>query len=220
MGTMKSTAPRATAACAALLLAWAIGPLTAQQAAPAGAPQGGGRGGRGDGAAIFSATDANKDGAVTRDEFTGALDSWFTTWDAAKAGSLTAAQIADGLNKVIAAQPSAAPAGPPPEACGGRSANPRVACPADVDKMIAALPDKAPARPLKPRKILVLGNARGFVHASIPLAARMMEEMGNKTGAWTATVTYDAGRHQHREPEAVRRDLPRQQHRLLPRRSE
>ena len=28
------------------------------------------------------------------------------------------------------------------------------------------------------------------------------------------------GRHQHREPEAVRRDLPRQQHRLLPRRSE
>ena len=142
---------------------------------------------------MFSATDANKDGAVTRDEFTGALDSWFTTWDAAKAGSLTAAQITDGLNKVIAAQPSAAPpAGPAPEACGGRSANPRVACPADVDKMIAALPDKAPARPLKPRKILVLGTARGFVHSSIPLAARMMEEMGKKTGAWTATTTYDA----------------------------
>jgi type 1 glutamine amidotransferase len=192
---MKSPASRASAACVALVLACAIGPLTAQQAAPPGAPApGGGRGGgRGAGAAIFSATDANKDGAVTRDEFTGALDSWFTTWDAAKAGSLTAAQVTDGLNKVIAAQPSAAaPAGPPPEACGGRSANPRVACPGDVDKMIAALPDKAPAKPLEPRKILVLGTARGFVHSSIPLAARMMEEMGKKTGAWTATTTYDA----------------------------
>jgi type 1 glutamine amidotransferase len=193
MEMVKTTAFRGSAACAALVLAYAIGPLTAQQAAPPGAQAPGGRGGgRGAGAAIFSATDADKDGAVTRAEFTGALDSWFTTWDADKAGALTAAQITDGLNKVIAAQPSAAPPPPAADACGGRSANPRVACPGDVDKMIAALPDKAPATPLKPRKILVLGAARGFVHSSIPLAARMMEEMGKKTGAWTATVTYDA----------------------------
>ena len=37
--------------------------------------------------------------------------------------------------------------------------------------MMAALPDNAPAKPRKPRKILVLGHASGFVHSSIPLAA-------------------------------------------------
>jgi type 1 glutamine amidotransferase len=38
----------------------------------------------------------------------------------------------------------------------------------------------------------VLASTRGFVHSSIPLAAKMIEEMGKKTGAWTATTTYDA----------------------------
>ena len=112
-------------------------------------------------------------------------------WDAAGAGSLSAAQIGDGLTRVAAAFAPPAPA-PQLDACGGRSSNPRVACQADVDKMIAALPDKAIAKPAKPRKVLVLGSTRGFVHSSIPLAGRMMEEMGRKTGAWTATMTYDA----------------------------
>ena len=57
--------------------------------------------------------------------------------------------------------------------------------------MMAALPATAPAKPAKPRKILVLGNARGYVHSSIPLAAKTIEEMGKKTGAWTTTITYD-----------------------------
>ena len=89
-------------------------------------------------------------------------------------------------------QPSNAGPPPNPEACGGRSANPQVACPADVDKMMAALPDTAPAKPLKPRKILVLGRAVGFVHSSIPLAAKTVDALGSKTGAWTTTITYDA----------------------------
>jgi len=184
MRTHRSRAALTLAAGTAVLLTGALAHLTAQ-----------GRGGRGGGtgATIFLAVDANKDGAVTREEFTGALDKWFMDWDTAKAGTLTAAQITDGLNKVIAANaPAGAPAGPPPEACGGRSANPRVACQPDVDKMIAALPAAALAKPAKPRKVLVLAHADGFVHSSIPLAARMMEEMGKKTGAWTATTTYDA----------------------------
>jgi len=184
MRTHRSRAALTLAAGTAVLLTGALAHLSGQ-----------GRGGRGGGAAgtIFLAVDTNKDAAVTRDEFTGALDKWFTDWDTAKAGTLTAAQITDGLNKVIAANaPAGAPAGPPPEACGGRSANPRVACQPDVDKMIAALPAAAIAKPAKPRKVLVLGHADGFVHSSIPLAARMMEEMGKKTGAWTATTTYEA----------------------------
>lgn len=194
MVEMKSIAYRAAAACTGLLLGCAFGPLLAQQPPAAGAQQagrggGGGRGGAG--AALFTAADSNKDGAVTRDEFKATFDGWYSTWDTAGAGALTQAQLSAGLG---AAMPQPSNVGPPPnpDACGGRSANPQVACPADVDKMMAALPDKAPATPLKPRKILVLGRAAGFVHSSIPLAAKFVDAVGSKTGAWTTTITYDA----------------------------
>jgi len=142
---------------------------------------------------LFTAIDGNKDGTVTRDEFTGAFDKWFTEWDTAKSGSLTAQQIGDGLTKVVAAFAPPPPAsGGGQDPCSGRGANARVPCQADVDKMMAALPDKAIVTPEKPRTVLVLASARGFVHSSIPLAAKTMEEMGKKTGAWTATTTYDA----------------------------
>ncbi|HEY2435053.1 MAG TPA: ThuA domain-containing protein [Vicinamibacterales bacterium] len=185
-------APFALAGGTAVLLTGALVHLTAQAPPPAG--QGGGRGGGRGGLApaLFSAFDANKDGAVSRDEFTGAFDKWFGDWDTAKTGSLSAAEIGDGLTRVTAAYAPAPPPGGGQDACGGRSANPHVACQSDVDKMMAALPDKAMAKPLKPRKVLVLGAARGFVHSSIPLAAKTIEEMGKKTGAWTATTTYDA----------------------------
>jgi type 1 glutamine amidotransferase len=39
---------------------------------------------------------------------------------------------------------------------------------------------------------LVLARAAGFVHASIPLAAKTIEALGAKTGAWATTITYDA----------------------------
>ena len=77
-------------------------------------------------------------------------------------------------------------------ACGGRSAQPQVPCPNDVNRMMAVLPATAPAKPQRARKILVLAATRGYVHSSIPLAAKMVEEMGKKTGAWTTDVTYDA----------------------------
>jgi type 1 glutamine amidotransferase len=193
MQTHGSRTPLALAAGAAVLLSTALVHLTAQAQAPAPQAPGGGRGGGGRGGiatALFLALDTNKDGAITRDEFTGAFDKWFTEWDTTNSGSLSAQQISDGFTKVAAAYAPPPPAGQQ-EACGGRSGNARVPCQTDVDKMMAVLPDKAPATPLKPRKILVLASARGFVHSSIPLAAKMMEEMGKKTGAWTATTTYD-----------------------------
>ena len=57
--------------------------------------------------------------------------------------------------------------------------------------MMAALPDTAPATPKKPRRVLVLAKAAGFVHASIPLAARTIEALGQRTGAWTTVISYD-----------------------------
>ena len=83
-------------------------------------------------------------------------------------------------------------AGAPQEACGGRSNNPHVPCAADVDKMMAALPAQAPAKPASPRKVLVLGRAAGYVHSSIPLSAKTVEALGSKTAAWSTTITYDA----------------------------
>jgi type 1 glutamine amidotransferase len=58
--------------------------------------------------------------------------------------------------------------------------------------MMAALPDKPYVTPQGQRHVLVLCRAVGFVHNSIPLAAKMVEYLGDKTGAWMTTITYDA----------------------------
>ena len=176
--------------CAAALCAGALFSLEAQapaapgkQAAPGG--RGGGGGGRGGSAAgVFTAVDVNKDGSVTREEMKAAFAKWLSDGDAAKTGSVTQEQLAAALN---AAMPQ--PAAP----AGGRGAAPQnqTPNPADVEKMMAALPDKAPAKPKKPRKVLVLGKANGFVHSCIPLAAKTVEAIGVKTGAWSTTTTYD-----------------------------
>ncbi len=63
--------------------------------------------------------------------------------------------------------------------------------PADISAMMAALPDKPYATPKSLRHVLVLCRAVGWVHTSIPLAAKMVEYLGDKTGAWMTTITYD-----------------------------
>jgi hypothetical protein len=62
---------------------------------------------------------------------------------------------------------------------------------ADISAMMAALPDKPPAAPQSLRHVLVLCKAAGWVHTSIPLAAKMVEYLGDKTGAWMTDITYD-----------------------------
>jgi type 1 glutamine amidotransferase len=149
-----------------------------------------GRGGRGAALAngLFSVVDANKDGSLTRDELKGTFDKWYTEWDAAKSNALTQEQIYLGVNTALPP--------PPPPAAGGRGgagqAQNQTPNPEHVTAMMAALPDKAPAKPKQARKVLVLSKAGGFVHSSIPLAGRTIEEIGKKTGAWSTTITYDA----------------------------
>ena len=62
----------------------------------------------------------------------------------------------------------------------------------DYVAMLDSIPHKAPAVPRKPRKLLVLAHAAGFYHSSIPLAAETVKAIGEATGAYTATITYDA----------------------------
>jgi hypothetical protein len=98
---------------------------------------------------------------------------------------------------VLSAQTAAAPAtpaqAPPPQRGpqGPPRPQPQVARVTDLMQMMAALPDTAPATPKQPRRVLVLAKAAGFVHSSIPLAARTIEAMGQKTGAWTTVISYD-----------------------------
>jgi len=61
----------------------------------------------------------------------------------------------------------------------------------DIEKINAALPDKAPATPKQPRKLLIYTKATGFVHSSIPVGAKAFELMGQKTGAFTTVISDD-----------------------------
>jgi type 1 glutamine amidotransferase len=160
------------------------------QGAGAGA-RGGGRGGAGGGVApaIFTAADTNKDGMVTRAELMTAIEKWYADADSAKAGSITQDQLATALNAAFPAP--AAPAGGRGGAqCGGNSPD-KKPCQTDVDAMLKALPATAPAKSAKPHKVLVLGNAQGFVHSSISIAGATVEAMGNKYKTWTTTITYN-----------------------------
>ncbi len=59
----------------------------------------------------------------------------------------------------------------------------------NIQKVIEALPQKAPARPSKDRKILVVSRCEGFVHKSIPIGVKAIGLMGEKTGAYTIEET-------------------------------
>jgi type 1 glutamine amidotransferase len=74
---------------------------------------------------------------------------------------------------------------------GARGPQNQVASVEDLVQMMAALPERAPATPAQPRRVLVLARAGGFVHSSIPLATRTIEALGQKTGAWTTVISYD-----------------------------
>ena len=90
-----------------------------------------------------------------------------------------------GAPKLVSPQ-AAAPAANRP------AAQPQVAKVVDLIQMMAALPDTAPATPKQPRRVLILARAAGYVHSSIPLATRTIEALGQKTGAWTSVISYNA----------------------------
>ncbi len=85
---------------------------------------------------------------------------------------------------------------------GARGPQNQVAANVDVQQMLAALPAVAPATPKANRRVLVLARAGGFVHSSIPIAARTIEALGSvpvpgerpqgvQNHAWTTVITYD-----------------------------
>jgi type 1 glutamine amidotransferase len=176
--TWRRAVPRYLLAVAGAAVAMCAGAVDWAVAAPQGP-------GGGPSATLFTLVDTNKDGAVSREELKGTFDKWYTDWDKAKTNALTLEQVFMGLGSVF-------PPAPPASGRGGAPAQNQTPRAEDVSAMTAALPATAPAKPKQPRKVLVLGRAAGFVHSSIPLAARTIEEIGKKTGAWSTTITYDA----------------------------
>jgi len=66
--------------------------------------------------------------------------------------------------------------------------------PADtVERIKAALPETASAKPARPHKVLVFTLTRGFRHSSIAAGAKAFELLGEKTKAFRVTVTDDIG---------------------------
>jgi len=61
----------------------------------------------------------------------------------------------------------------------------------DIPKIEQACPEKASAKPRKPRKILVFTKCKGFVHSSIPYCTKALELMGKKTGAFEVVQSDD-----------------------------
>ncbi len=149
---------------------------------------GGGFGGRGGGIGtpVFNALDADKDGSLTRAEFKAGLDSWFSAADTAKAGAVTNDQLLKGLLVTFPLTPTTSGF----DAYG--NSIPMVPVQTEVDAMMAALPTTPGAKPARARKVLVFGHtgAGGFVHASIPLAAKTVEALGNKGDLWSTTISY------------------------------
>lgn len=179
IGLRKTTA---TWVSAAVLLAMAIAGLWAQG-------PGGGRTAQ----ALFTALDVDGDGMLTQSEITLGFDSLFTAWGGTNDGTLTRDQMVAGVSKLLPASPAARPGQAGTFNVAGNSAP--IAIPqAAVDAMISALPNMPGAKPLRQRKVLVMAHtgAGGFVHASIPLAAKAVEALGERGGLWATTVSYDA----------------------------
>jgi len=63
--------------------------------------------------------------------------------------------------------------------------------PEDLQKIRAAAPFDAPAKPKKPRKLLVFSLANDYRHQSIPWGAEAFRILGQKSGAYTATLSDD-----------------------------
>lgn len=71
----------------------------------------------------------------------------------------------------------------------------------ELKKISAAVPSKATVTPAQPRKLLVFTLCKGYYHTSIPCGAKAVQIMGEKTGAFQATISDNIAMF---EPEALR----------------
>ncbi len=61
----------------------------------------------------------------------------------------------------------------------------------DLDKILAAAPSDSPTPPKKARKLLVFSRLTGYGHKSVPWGAQAFRILGEKSGAYAATLSDD-----------------------------
>lgn len=165
------------------VLAFANSVVNAQPPVGGGSGARGGRGGIGP--ALFNSLDKDKDGSVSRAELKDTFNAWFTAADTAKSGAVNEDQLVTALLTVF---PLPAPGG---FHTWGNS-TPMTTPQANIDGMLAALPTTPGTKPARARKVLVFAHTGefGFVHSSIPMAAKTVEALGNKGDLWSTTTSY------------------------------
>jgi type 1 glutamine amidotransferase len=62
-----------------------------------------------------------------------------------------------------------------------------------VEKITAACPSEPMAKAVRPRRILIFSRCENFTHHSISVAEKALAILGERTGAWSAEVSYDYG---------------------------
>lgn len=109
---------------------------------------------------------------------------------------LDAVQFATGdLDAPLAPRPDRpvrrAPGPTPPEVKADlmKAKNISSPMPQQIQQMEAAAPDQAPAKPVKPRKVLVWGHP--WTHEPNPFAEKALEILGRESGAFAAVVSDD-----------------------------
>jgi type 1 glutamine amidotransferase len=60
-----------------------------------------------------------------------------------------------------------------------------------IAKITEACPEKPVVKPEKPRKVLIFSRCEGFTHDSISVAEKAFAILGEKTGAFSAVISYD-----------------------------
>jgi type 1 glutamine amidotransferase len=81
--------------------------------------------------------------------------------------------------------------GRPLQLAFGGPMEPRIPMGKMVELVTAVLPDKAPAQPKHPRKLLIYSKTAGFRHPSIEIGVKTLRMIGEKTGAYTSYSTED-----------------------------
>lgn len=109
---------------------------------------------------------------------------------------IAAAQLAAGdlnapTNPRGPVGPKPGPGPTPPQVRAAKMQARNVSPPTEhqVQLIQQAAPEKPPAKPAKPRRVLVWGHT--WTHAPNPFAEQALEILGRKTGAFTATVSDD-----------------------------
>lgn len=74
---------------------------------------------------------------------------------------------------------------------GAAAAEPPKPSAEELRKILSAAPSQAAVTPKHPRRLLVFTLCKGYYHTSIPYGSKAVQAMGEKTGAFAATISDD-----------------------------